>query len=82
MLKMAVAYVDAWLRMVRASLSEIYKTKRLKRVGFLNRKKVVGALETISKMLLVIKGKTFLLTESTKIMIEIPNSLPQKGLAI
>lgn len=67
---------------MRINLSEIYRARRLKRVGFLNKKKVVGAPETMSKMLLVIKGKTFLLTESTKIMIEIPNSLPQKGLAI
>ena len=43
---------------------------------------MVGALETISKILLVIRGKIFLLTERTRISKEIPKSLPQKGLAI
>jgi hypothetical protein len=42
----------------------------------------VGCLEIMSKMLLVIRGKTFLLTERTRINREIPKSLPQKGLAI
>lgn len=51
-------------------------------MGFLNKKKVVGSLETMSKILLVIKGKTFLLTERTKIITEMPKSRPQNGLAI
>lgn len=42
----------------------------------------MGCLEIRSKMLLVIKGKMFLLTERTRISKEIPKSLPQKGLAI